>query len=242
METQTVTACPFVQDVPALVTFLGHAFGATEKLRGRGASGGYHAELQIGSSELMIGGGPDLGWKGDVRPMAFHMYVADADATYKRAMESGAESLQPPTDLGRGRRTANIKDPSGNRWYIASAGDGDKLSFGSPIINPYIHSLNSEPVIAFLRKVFGAVDYGRVATVGGGTVHATLFIGKSCIEIGGASGIYQPMPGMFYVCLADANAVAAVAASIGLIGYGGDRFAFKDAWGNTWYVYTRPAK
>jgi hypothetical protein len=61
METQTITAYPFVQDVPALVSFLGHAFGATEKLRGMGASGGDHAELEIGSSELMTGGGPDLG-------------------------------------------------------------------------------------------------------------------------------------------------------------------------------------
>jgi len=233
METQTITACPFVQDVPALVSFLERAFGATEKFRGTGASGGYHVELQIGRSGMMIGGGPDLGWTGAVRPMAFHVYVPDTEATYKRAVEGGAESLVAPTDVGGGRCVANIKDPSGNRWYIAS-GRNEKVSYDSPLVNPYVHSLAVPSFIAFLRKVFGVVDF---PTPGGGSV---IFIGKSCLEIGPSHGVYQPMPGMIYICLSDADAVAAVAASIGMAGVRLDRFAFTDTWGNTWYLYSRP--
>jgi PhnB protein len=231
METQTITAYPMVRDVPALLTFLTQAFGATEKLRGKGASGGHHVELQIGRSGLMIGGGPDLGWKGAVRPMAFHIYVQDTEAIYRRAMESGAESLLPPTDLGQGRWTANIKDPSGNRWYIASPAQGEKVSYDSPMVNPYIHSMDPPSLIAFLNRAFGVVDFGHI-----------IFIGNSGLEIGASHGIYQPMPGMLYVCLADANAVTAVAASIGIPGFSGDQFGFTDAWGNTWYIYTRLAQ
>jgi PhnB protein len=236
VETSTITAYPVVQDVPALVTFLSRAFRATEKFRGKGASGGYHVELQIGRSSLMIGGGTDPAWKGTARPMAFHIYVADADASYSSAMANGAESLVPPTDLGHGRRTANIKDPSGNRWYIASAGRNDKVSFDPPLINPIIHSLNPPSYVAFLRKLLGVVDFPAADD---GSI---FFIGKSGLEIAPARGIYQPMPGMFHVCLADANAVAAVAASNGIAGFGGNRFGFTDAWQNTWYLYTHPAQ
>jgi uncharacterized glyoxalase superfamily protein PhnB len=57
METQTLTAYPVVHDVPALIEFLGKVFGATEKFRAIGSAGGYHTEVLIGDSELMIGGG-----------------------------------------------------------------------------------------------------------------------------------------------------------------------------------------
>src|ERR1035437_10813422 len=106
MEPQTVTAYPVVHDVPALIAFLGQVFGATEKLRMTGSAGGYHAEVQIGDSVLMIGGGgPDVAWKGDARPMAFHVYVPDHDATYQRALDGGGESLQAPADQDWGERT-----------------------------------------------------------------------------------------------------------------------------------------
>src|ERR1035441_1720050 len=119
METQTVTAYPVVHDVPALNAFLGRVFGATEKLRAIGSAGGYHTEVEIGDSVLMIGGGgPNVAWKGEARPMAFHIYVPDTDATYQRALDGGDETdpglqcplnqLQPLLELGIGSLTLDV--------------------------------------------------------------------------------------------------------------------------------------
>src|SRR3954451_12583367 len=88
MATQTLTAYPVVNDVPALIAFLADVFGAVEKVRMVGGAGGYHTELQIGDTLLMLGGGgADVAWKGEARPMAFHIYVKDVDAAYRRALD-----------------------------------------------------------------------------------------------------------------------------------------------------------
>src|ERR1039458_4238556 len=105
METQTVTAYPVVHDVPALNAFLGSILGPTGKLRAIGSAGGYHTEVEIGDSVLMIGGGgPNVAWKGEARPMAFHIYVPDTYATshpYKHPpTRTGANA--PPTSKTHG--------------------------------------------------------------------------------------------------------------------------------------------
>ena len=251
MEPQTVTAYPVVHDVPALIAFLGQVFGATEKLRMTGSAGGYHAEVQIGDSVLMIGGGgPDVAWKGDARPMAFHVYVPDTDATYQRALDGGGESLQAPADQDWGERTANVKDPSGNYWYIATFKGENYFSDGAPTIQPFLQPLRAEPVIAFLTSAFGATELGRAATPDGVILHTTLKIGNSAIELCDASGIYQPMPGMFYLKVADADAVYHRALESGAESisapadqpYGDRNGSVKDVSGNAWYIATRLPK
>jgi PhnB protein len=251
MESQTVTAYPIVQDVPACIAFLGHVFGATEKLRMTGSAGGYHAEVQIGDTLLMIGGGgPDVAWKGDARPMAFHIYVPDTDAICRRALDAGAESLQAPADQQWGERTANVKDPSGNFWYIATCKGKNYFSEGAPTIQPYLQPLRSEPVIAFLVSAFGANETGRASTPDGAILHATVKIGTSSMEFSDASGIYQPMPGMFYLYVADADAVYARALECGAEPisapadqpYGDRTGSVGDVAGNSWYIATRLRK
>jgi PhnB protein len=251
METQTVTAYPVVHDVPALIAFLGNVFGATEKFRAIGSAGGYHAEMQIGDSILMIGGGgPDVAWKGDPRPMAFHIYVPDTDATYQRAVDRGGESLQAPADQDWGERTANVKDPAGNCWYIATFKGENYFSDGAPTIQPFLQPLRSGPVIEFLASAFGATELGRAATPDGVILHTTLKIGNSSVELADACGIYQPMPGMFYLYVANADAVYSRALESGAESisapadqpYGDRTSSVRDASGNTWYIATRLAK
>ena len=53
-------------------------------------------------------------------PGAIYLYVKDADATYKRALQAGATSLMEPTDQFYGDRSAGVKDPVGNYWWIAT--------------------------------------------------------------------------------------------------------------------------
>jgi PhnB protein len=251
MDTQTVTAYPVVHDVPALIGFLVQVFGATEKLRVVGSAGGYHAEVQIGDSELMIGGGgPEVAWKGDARPMAFHVYVPDIDATYRRALAGGAESRQDPADQHWGERTAHVKDPWGNYWYIATFKDEKAAPKGMPTVQPFLRPLRSEPVIAFLTGAFGATEYGRATAPGGAILHTTLKIGNSSLELIDAVGIYQPMPGMFYLYVADADATYARALECGAVAlsapadqpYGDRNGSVRDVMGNAWYIATRLAK
>jgi PhnB protein len=251
METQTVTAYPVVQDVPALIAFLGKVFGAMETLRMAGLAGGYHAEVQIGGILLMIGGGGrEVGWKGGARPMAFHVYVPDTDAAYRRALDGGAESLQVPTNQEWGERTANVRDPWGNCWYIATFQGENYFSEGAPTVQPLLQPLRAEPVIAFLTNAFGAIETGRAATPEGVILHTTLKIGNSAMELIDAAGIYQPMPGMFYLYVADADAVYSRAVECGAEAisapadrpYGDRNGAVKDVAGNLWYIASHIAK
>ncbi|HEX4169752.1 MAG TPA: VOC family protein [Bryobacteraceae bacterium] len=251
METETVTAYPIVQNVPALIAFLEKVFGASEKLRAVGSEGGYHTEVQIGDSMLMIGGGgPDVAWKGEARPMAFHIYVPDVDATYGGTLANGAECLQAPADQEWGERTANIKDPAGNYWYVATFKGENYFSEGAPTLQPFLQPLHGESLITFLTNAFGAAEFGRAATPDGNILHTTLKIGNSSLELCDAQGIYQPMPGMFYLYVDDADAICsrALASGAELLSpptdqsYGDRNGVVKDVSGNTWYIASRLAK
>jgi PhnB protein len=48
------------------------------------------------------------------------LYVPDVDAAFKRAVGSGATSLQPPTDMFSGDRCARVLDPFGHEWVLAT--------------------------------------------------------------------------------------------------------------------------
>src|SRR5438067_3680585 len=66
---QTVTPYLIVQQADALVDFIRRAFGGELLVRGIGSAGGVHAEVRIGDSKLMIGGGgPGLSWHGESKP------------------------------------------------------------------------------------------------------------------------------------------------------------------------------
>src|SRR3982751_3879709 len=119
---RTVTPYIVVHDVPALIDFAGRTFGATEHGRTSGGGGGIHAEVEIGDSKLMIGGGsPEQPWSGDARSTAFHVYVPNVDEVFERALQAGATALQEPTEMPYGERSCGVRDQSGNTWYIATA-------------------------------------------------------------------------------------------------------------------------
>ena len=48
------------------------------------------------------------------------LYVNDADATYRRALQAGATSLTEPATQFYGDRSAGVQDPTGNFWWIAT--------------------------------------------------------------------------------------------------------------------------
>ena len=57
-------------------------------------------------------------WKPVQVPLL--LYVTDTDATYRRALKAGATSLREPMDAFYGDRSAGVKDPFGNSWWIAT--------------------------------------------------------------------------------------------------------------------------
>jgi len=106
-----------VDGVAALIDFLKEAFEAveTERLPGPDGSVG-HAEVRIGDSVVMMGGGSHFG----SMPAAIYLYVSDVDATYKKALDAGATSLMEPEDQFYGDRSGGVKDAFGNMWFIAT--------------------------------------------------------------------------------------------------------------------------
>ena len=107
----TVTPRIVVSDVEALIDFLKHTFGAEGEFLAAMPS-----EIRIGDSIVMVSG---AGVRDTVTAFLY-VYVADTDATYERALEAGAQSLEEPMDLPYGDRRGMVKDPWNNIWQIAT--------------------------------------------------------------------------------------------------------------------------
>ncbi|MBI3491270.1 MAG: VOC family protein [Acidobacteria bacterium] len=245
---RTVTPYLVVEDAPALIEFTTRVFDAEERYRSVGPGGGMHAEVRIGDSMLMIGGGREgrpLGRAG--MPTALHVYVEDTDAVYQRALDRSASSIGAPADQEYGERSAGVKDPSGNVWYIATAKGDRHVPAGLHTVNVYLHPLRAEPLIKFLEQAFGATGVEKYASPDGVVHHARVTIGDSVVEMGEAHGPYQPMPTMFYVYVPDVEASYWRALGAGATSLSkpadqpsGDRTAgVKDAFGNHWHLATQ---
>ena len=107
---RSVTPRIVVGDPAGQVAFLRSVFHATGEL-----APDRPAEMRIGDSLILV-------TSAEARPpfAAFlYVYVDDADATYERALASGATSLEAPLDTPYGDRRAMVRDPFGNVWQIA---------------------------------------------------------------------------------------------------------------------------
>jgi len=77
-----------------------------------------HTEVRIGDSVVMLADAAE-GWPP--APAHLHVYVEDVDATYRRALEAGAESVQAPERKADDTdRPGGVRDPAGNSWWIAT--------------------------------------------------------------------------------------------------------------------------
>lgn len=123
----TLTPSLTAADAKALVAFCKEVFGAEEQGRMATPDGRImHTEVKIGDSILMLADqfpemaesktAKDLGGS----PLALMVYVPDADATFQKATAAGAAARQQPEDAFWGDRYAQVDDPSGNTWGIAT--------------------------------------------------------------------------------------------------------------------------
>jgi len=53
-------------------------------------------------------------------PLHLYIYVADADAAFKRAVDFGSRIVDPMEDKEWGDRCGGVQDPFGHIWYIAT--------------------------------------------------------------------------------------------------------------------------
>ena len=107
-----------VSGASGTIAFLTRVFGAVELRRHPTPSGTImHAEVRLDDTVVMLADGTD-GWP----PMAshVHVYVADVDATYARALEAGAVSVQVPVKKGDEDKRGGVKDAGGTTWWIAT--------------------------------------------------------------------------------------------------------------------------
>lgn len=240
---QTITPYLTVKRPEQLVEFVKQAFGGVEVFRTIGSAGGLHAEVTIGESKLMIGGFESV----EEKPTALHLYVPDADAVYRRALEAGATSLEEPVDQFYGDREAGVKDPTGNVWWIATHKLGDPETYipeGMRPVTPFLHPIGAPGLIEFMKQAFEAEEISREQSPEGIVHHATVRIGDSMIEMGEAHGEAQPMPPALYAYVEDVEetyqrALKAGATSLQVPtdqGYGARVAWVKDAWDNIWYL------
>jgi PhnB protein len=242
-----VTPYLVAADGLALLDFVKNAFDPEELTRAMMPTG-VHGEVRIGDSILMMGGGlPGKEFPPDrLEPGALHVYVDDADAVYHKAIAAGATSISEPRDQEYGERSGSVKDPAGNFWYIATHKGESYVPKGLHSVNPYLHPLRAEPLIAFLKRAFGAEEIAKHAMPNGVIMHAEIRVGDSVVEMGESHGVYEQMESMFYLYVPDMESVYRRALAAGATSfqeptdqpYGDRNAAVKDNFGNKWYIAT----
>jgi len=229
-----------------LLEFAKHGLGAEELMKAMTPTG-IHAEVRIGDTTLMMGGGlAGTKFPGSLQPSALHLYVQDADAVTQKAVAAGATLVDPVRDQEYGERSSTVQDKAGNYWYIATAKGESHVPKGLFNVNPYLHPRRAEPLISFLKRAFGAQEVAKYASPDGVVHHAVIRVGDSVLEMGEAQGKYDTMEAMFYLYVPNMDAVYRQALAAGATSFQeptdqpyGDRNAgVKDAFGNKWYIAT----
>ena len=124
-EFHTITPHLTVRQVAQAVQFYRDVFGAQELYRAVDIDGAViHAELLLGDSRFFLNDEfPQYGITAPApgRPaLLLHLYVADADDTVARAVAAGATLALPLCDQPWGDRYAQIRDPFGHLWSVAT--------------------------------------------------------------------------------------------------------------------------
>ncbi len=114
------------KDAAKAIEFYTKAFGAVEEFRLTDPSGVIgHAQLRIGGSLFMLADEfPEYGVFSPAKfggtPVRLSLFVLDADAFCKKAVEAGATQLRPVENQFYGDRSGALQDPFGHIWSIST--------------------------------------------------------------------------------------------------------------------------
>jgi PhnB protein len=118
----TVSPYLIVNSAGETIAFLSSVFGATELRRFPDTNGKIrHAEVRLEDTVLMLADSAE-GWPAV--PTHVHVYVPNVDATYQRAIEAGAVSVQEPVKKDDADKRGGVKDTGGTTWWIATKLEG----------------------------------------------------------------------------------------------------------------------
>jgi PhnB protein len=107
-----------VNGAAATIRFLIDTFDAEELRRFPDENGRLmHAEVRLDDTVLMLA---DAVEEWPAVPAHVHIYVPDVDATYQRALDAGAVTVQEPAQRSADDdKRGGVKDASGITWWIA---------------------------------------------------------------------------------------------------------------------------
>lgn len=122
-----ITAYLQVADTGKAISWYANVFDARE-VRARLVSPDgkcMNAEIEIGGTRLMLADEmPSIGSKSpaslDGTSVVLNLHVADADATFEKALDAGGEQIFPLADQFYGDRAGRVRDPFGHHWIIAT--------------------------------------------------------------------------------------------------------------------------
>ena len=77
-----------------------------------------HAEVRIDGTVIMLADPVPPDWPA--MPSHVHVYVTDVDATYRRALDAGAVSIQAPVKKDDEDKRGGVRDAGGTTWWIAT--------------------------------------------------------------------------------------------------------------------------
>jgi PhnB protein len=115
----------YVGEASEAIAFYERAFGASELFRIAYPDGKIlHAEISICGSVVMIGD-PDNKLYAEPRTLGrctagLHIFTDDNEGLLRRAIEAGAEAVQPVTEMFYGASSASVRDPFGHVWVLLS--------------------------------------------------------------------------------------------------------------------------
>lgn len=114
----TITPYFTVRDAERLISFVTAAFGGQVVNEDRDQDGRIrHARVCVGDSVMMLN---EAGAEYPPNDSQMHLYVADVDVTFRRALREGATAVMQPNERPHGDRMAGLLDPCGNTWWIAT--------------------------------------------------------------------------------------------------------------------------
>jgi len=122
----SITPYLVVDGAEKAIDFYKRAFGAEAVDVAKGPDGKVmNAQIRIGDSMLMLNDEfPDYGAVGPLKMggtcVTMHLYVPDADATWQKALDAGAQVGMPIADQFWGDRYGMVTDPFGHKWGIAT--------------------------------------------------------------------------------------------------------------------------
>lgn len=115
----TVSPYLIVDGATETLDFLKRVFDAVELRRFPDDSGRLmHAEVRIDDTVIMLADPAPPDWPA--MPSHVHIYVQEVDATYRKALDAGAISVQEPLRKQDEDKRGGVKDAGGTTWWIAT--------------------------------------------------------------------------------------------------------------------------